>query len=396
MRIFMGFSVFIIMTFVSGQALTLSGLHDTTLSGLTLSSTSGDCISMNNCQRVRIVNCLITPCAGEGISLTNCSDITIVHNKIMQVRTGVYPVNCQNIVVDSNFFRNVQGPMPRGQYVQFNTVNGGSVSYNIGENLPGQSNPEDAINMYKSNGTAAAPIRIIGNKIRGGGPSTSGGGIMNGDDGGSYTLVQNNTIVDPGQYGIAIASGNHIQVINNKVYARQQSFTNVGIYVWNQYSPVCDSETVQDNQVNWTNSSGAKSGFWDGGNCGTITMSGNNWSANIDASILPADLEALYGGVTAIRPAADNLQSQSQTATLEAHRNATSGAVEFKIKSSGAALLRIYDITGAMLWANNLPGNNNVQNISWSGRMRSGSGMYLARLEAGSSGKTTTLKIMIW
>lgn len=55
----------------------------------------------------------------------------------------------------------------------------------------------DAINLYKSNGIAGDPIQVIGNRIRGGGPSTSGGGIMTGDQGGSYILVSI-ILVNPG------------------------------------------------------------------------------------------------------------------------------------------------------------------------------------------------------
>ncbi len=121
--------------------------------------------------------------------------------------------------------------MPRGQMVQFNNVKGGgnSINYNVVENILGQSSPEDAISVYMSNGIVGDPIQVVGNWIRGGGPSGSGGGIMVGDYGGSHILVKDNILVDPGQYGIAISSGTGISIKNNKIYAKQQSFTNVGL-----------------------------------------------------------------------------------------------------------------------------------------------------------------------
>ena len=59
----------------------------------------------------------------------------------------------------------------------------------------------------------------------------SGGGIMLGDDGGAYEVAERNVLVDPGQYGIGVASGNNMTVRDNRIYGRKQDFTNVGIYV---------------------------------------------------------------------------------------------------------------------------------------------------------------------
>ena len=58
-----------------------------------------------------------------------------------------------------------------------------------------------------------------------------------------------------------------IQVLNNKIYARQQPFTNNPLYVWNQYSTQCSNITVRGNRVNWTDKNGALNGGWNAGNC---------------------------------------------------------------------------------------------------------------------------------
>jgi hypothetical protein len=122
--------------------------------------------------------------------------------------------------------------VPRGQFVQFDKVVGGEnrISCNVGRNQPGQGTPEDAISLYKSHGAQNLPISVLYNLIIGGGPSDSGGGIMLGDDGGSYQLAKGNILIDPGQYGIGVASGNNMTIADNLVYARKQPFTNVGIY----------------------------------------------------------------------------------------------------------------------------------------------------------------------
>ena len=80
---------------------------------------------------------------------------------------------------------------------------------------------------------------------------------MLGDGGGSYQVAEGNDLVDPGQYGIAVASGDHMTIRNNRVYARAQTFTNVGISVWNQYPHACRDITVEGNFVKWQSKDGS-------------------------------------------------------------------------------------------------------------------------------------------
>lgn len=275
------------------KPLVIDGKSDLTISGLRITNPNGNGITVKNSKNIRIENCEIGPCKGEAVSIYACDDVVVTKNRFEHIRTGVYALDSEGIQVSHNKCRNVQGPFPRGQMVQFDKVSGkgNRINFNICENVLGKSYAEDAVNLYKSNGTADDPIQVIGNKIRGGGPSGSGGGIMTGDAGGSYILVKDNTLVDPGQYGIAIASGHHIQILNNKVYGKKQPFTNVGIYVWNQYKPACHSHTVKGNEVRWYNKKGAENPCWNGNNCGPIKGWGeNNWHADLDAHILPKDL----------------------------------------------------------------------------------------------------------
>ena len=159
------------------------------------------------------------------------------------------------------------------------------IGCNSGVNNPGKGQPEDTINLYQSNGVVGKPIYVQYNLIRGGGPSKSGGGILLGDDGSSYQVARGNVLVDPGQYGIAVASGEHNTIQDNTIFARQQSFTNVGIYVWNQYSPACGDVTISGNSVNWRNNNGVANPFWNAGNCGTINQVNNNFAAAITEAI---------------------------------------------------------------------------------------------------------------
>ncbi len=224
-----------------------------------------------------------------GIYLYDSHDITIHNDYFTNVATGLYVQSCtNNIVFDGNYALNMQGPFPRGQMVQFNTVSGSgnAITNNKLQDIMGQSHPEDAINLYMSNGTAGSPILVSGNQIEGGGPSTSGGGIMLGDGGGSYQKAVNNVLVNPGQYGIAISGGSNLEISSNQIYAGKSAFTNVGIYVYNQSSDSCSATTVSNNQVSWINSDGVSNPYWDKGNCGTV----NGWDGNIAATNLAASL----------------------------------------------------------------------------------------------------------
>jgi hypothetical protein len=72
----------------------------------------------------------------------------------------------------------------------------------------------------------------------------------------------------------------------NVVYARQQSFTNVGIYAWDQYASSCTDVTVKNNRVDWTSKDGTKNPWWNGGNCTATTESGDVFDATLGPSIV--------------------------------------------------------------------------------------------------------------
>jgi hypothetical protein len=299
--------------------LVIDGKQNVVISGVSITNPNGHCIEIKgNAQNITIQNSTLGPCAGGGVSISSAANVTIqgvyIHdttdngiiaysvnginitdNRIENIKSGVYALQSSKVNIAFNTFKNVRGPFPRGQFVQFDKVKGpgNRIKCNVGENVMGESYPEDAINMYQSDGDPADPIQIIGNKIKGGGPSKSGGGIMMGDSGGSYQTVQDNILVDPGQYGLSIASGHDMKMINNSVYARQQSFTNVGVSVWNQYPPACYGNTVQGNTANYTNSSGAQNASWNAGNCGTVTgWSSNTWGSSIGPSIFDQPIAA--------------------------------------------------------------------------------------------------------
>lgn len=277
--------------------LVFDGLHDTTIADMVIRNTTRPSLKFSNCSNIIIKNCTLTNSTNVAIFLYRCRNISIKNCYISNVSTGVYALESQAIKIINNTVRNVTGPFPRGQMVQFDDVSGAGnrVLNNRCENIVGQSFAEDAISMYKSRGTPSDPILISGNLIKGGGPSITGGGIMLGDNGGGYIIAKNNILVNPGQYGMAISGGKHIQITNNKIYSKRQSFTNVGLYVWNQNPLVCEDNIVSGNYVNWTNSEGKANDGWNNGNCGAVTGWGTNvWRASIDSTLLKDNF--MYSG----------------------------------------------------------------------------------------------------
>lgn len=273
--------------------ITLNGAHDMVISGLSIQNPRGICISLQNCQNIVIRNCKLGPSIQTGVDLYNCKNIIVDSCYITTISTGLYAEQSSSIQFNYNAVKNVQGPYPKGAMVQYNNVSGpgNKVLNNRCENISGASNPEDAISMYKSNGTANDPIVISGNWIRGGGPSTHGGGILLGDNGGSYIIAKNNILVNPGNYGMGIAGGTHMQIVNNKIYSDKTTISNVGVYIWNQSTSGCSLNTIIDNQVNWTRFTGEINNDWNNGNCGTVTgWNTNIWGAVLNSSILPQQL----------------------------------------------------------------------------------------------------------
>jgi len=278
--------------YVPSRVIDLNGAHDLIISGKSIKGGMVPCITLNNCYNITITANKLYNSSDVGIYLCHCKNITVENNYITGVSTGVYVLQTTagGIVVDRNQFLNMLGPFPRGQFVQFNNVSGpnNSIERNRCVNILGQSYPEDGISLYQSHGIAGNRIVIMNNWISGGGPSKSGGGIMLGDAGGSYLTAFNNILVNPGQYGIAIAGGDHNSIVHNFIYGKSQSFTNIGIYVDGIGGYPVTNSKVAENSVNFFNSSGISNNAWLAP--GIDTPAG--WSTNIwgDHNITPAML----------------------------------------------------------------------------------------------------------
>jgi parallel beta-helix repeat protein len=236
------------------------------IKNLIIDGAKGIAIDIRGSRNIKVQNCIIKNATGEGVYILSSRNVEVSNCYFENVRSGVYAVSSQTIKVQFNECKNVRGPMPRGQMVQFDKVSGEGnlINYNYALNVLNQSNPEDVINLYLSSGTAASPIQVIGNYIKGGGPSRSGGGIMCGDGGdrSGHIIVRNNVLINPGQYGIAVISGRNITATKNRVYSKRFDWSNVGMYSWRQNAKFYENITMSYNDVNWTSKSGQSNHGW--------------------------------------------------------------------------------------------------------------------------------------
>ncbi|MFC4453751.1 NPCBM/NEW2 domain-containing protein [Deinococcus sonorensis] len=235
---------------------------------------------------------------GRFANLEEAYNITI-ENNYFEHGTGIYlrafygdPSKGEGIRIRNNQLRNIDGRQSNGaggyngqrtiaQAVLFNTIQkvaNVDISWNEIINTPGNSYPEENINLYMSSGTASSPMRVHDNYIQGAynaDPATNatypGGGILLGDGQASdpslmgHARVYNNQIVSTSNHGLGIAGGVDNQIYNNRVISsgrlpdgRPIAAQNVGLYVWDPYDlgkkspPMFANNVMRDNFVMWT------------------------------------------------------------------------------------------------------------------------------------------------
>src|SRR5690554_2012053 len=270
------------------------------IEGLEFSGIDGDVIGLYSCENVIIRNNKFSSSNKRGIYLYDCKNVTIIDNTFENVHTALTAGLSQTVKFEYNDVKNVGGLLAladdknNGFIVLFDKVSGtgNSISYNVSENIYGESSPGDLINVNQSYGTPESPIIVKGNWIRGGGPSLTGGGILIGDIGGAYQIAEDNILVNPGPYGIGIGGGHNMTLRNNKVYAKQQYFTNVGISIVNWYEEYFGKShtiTVENNILNFANRDGVKgNSWWIAENMQPVMgIETNRYDPSLSASILP-------------------------------------------------------------------------------------------------------------
>lgn len=370
------------------------------IEGLEISATDTYCLVLWGGENITIKNCKFTSAPNmRAVYLENCKNVTLVDCYFENVYAGILAQLCNtNIKIEYNDFKNIRGQLDGDSYfanaVHFDRVSGSgnSISYNAIENIKGESSPEDNIALFQSNGTPESPIMVKGNWIRGGGPNHSGGGINLGDWGGSYQIAEDNILVNPGQVGMGMAGGHDLTIRNNKIYAKQQSFTNVGIAIINWTSDKTGESyniVVENNEVNWTNRDGKQNLWWVYDNMKHLKgLETNRYNPNLNESILPeviinrARIENDDNPTTPTLPPTSNI---TQVYTDRFNRI----AIKYSMSPIPHAFGELLTSSGNRIEAFDLPRYNNVFPL------RLTKGVYYVRITYRDLGVTEINKITI-
>ncbi|MES2219068.1 MAG: right-handed parallel beta-helix repeat-containing protein [Pseudomonadota bacterium] len=296
------------------------------LDHVSITNPNGNCINASGGSQITVTNSVIGPCNGRGIVVSSTSSAivqnnyvhdvvreaivtqsnasqTIRYNTIQNAGFGIYVINNDNNVtqsnVDYNQINNIIGVTGKNSSaVQFNQVSGPNntiscnVYYQPSPPPAGYTGTCDSFSLYLSSGTANSPVRIVGNRINGSGDFWNCGGIMltDGDTGAGttgpgYVYAGDNYLLNPGNYGIHVSTGHDVTIDNNFIYSDNYDFYDTsnntygpgrtGLSTFNVYSESCTNITVTNNTAFFLSSYGGVNNFTFHDTCSPVTQSNN-------------------------------------------------------------------------------------------------------------------------
>ena len=314
------------------STLTISGQNNVVISGLTISTTSGDCIDIVNSTNVTIQGSQIGPCGtnnsvlnSKGISIQGggsiniydsyihvenlasmCEDthdgiyadgttgLTLQGNVIAYNENNVRVWNSSNITAKGNFLLNTRGASAcssannlQGHSLQIWADSPTSPNSNVtvsNNYVLASSDPKytfvpaasDYINFGFTNGV------VVQNNWIGGDPAHTNQyacGIIV-DDAVNNAQVMNNVVSNTYNCGIGIASGANQMVSGNKVLlAAPTTGWATGIVLEGKDYPAvpCGPVSLSNNQAYAIQSSGWVQSFYNDGACTGVTQTNNTW-----------------------------------------------------------------------------------------------------------------------
>jgi hypothetical protein len=307
---------------LSSGPIVINGRDGTVIQRLRITSSTGDCVQINNSTNITIQNSEIGPCRGNGVKISGGSGINVfdsyIHPETLSPgccdhNDGIFASGTSSLVIQGNviaysesnievqasgavtaignFLLNPRGPFPRGQNFQcwsrcsnVTVQNNYALSSTDTTKYLYPENQEDSINFGLTNGL------IVQNNYITGGHSKSGCGLI-ADDSANNAQFKNNRLLNTGQCGVSIADGTNQLVDSNRVYNTTPVVGggNTAIMTWKQYANPCGPTTVSNNIADEIKPDGTHSGFWDGGGCST-TLSGNTFGQPADASLTPTSI----------------------------------------------------------------------------------------------------------
>jgi hypothetical protein len=300
---------------------TIRGQDGGVLSGVKITSTTGDCVTIDASYGFTLRASEIGPCAGnavvvtgggsitiedsyihpehppakccdtgDGVFATGTTSLSILGNVIAYGEANIEVQQTAGVTVVGNFLLNPQNGGSRGQNFQaWSGCSQVDVEHNYALSsldpmytLPAKQ--EDSLNFGITDGV------LVKDNYVAGGLSTSGCGIIADDQANSVQFIDN-VLLDTGQCGIGVATGTNQTITGNQILDRDpvDGGGNTALYVWNQYPGACGPVSVTNNVVSGIKPDGTASSYWNGGGCGTVTLSGNTFDQAASAMLTPPD-----------------------------------------------------------------------------------------------------------
>ena len=201
------------------------------------------------------------------IYLNNCSNITIRNCDFEDISEAVAIFGGSNITVEWCRANNILGPsQPRVGYQTGNFLQTvGSPSSVVVQDCKLVVGPngdtEDIVSFYSANSSILRRTQIDGT----GWASPNGTGAILGDNGGSNNLIEDVTMLNPGQVGAAIAGGQNNTVRRTTVYRVASDPSpgqgNVGMYAMDFSGAGWSGHRFEENHVRYWSS---RQNVWNG------------------------------------------------------------------------------------------------------------------------------------
>lgn len=274
------------ITYGPAITITTGGTYSPKAAGVTVNTTQP--VILEDCYVKSTTRHLITAGAGSNVTVRNCrlegsatpnnagyravmatnvAAITVTNSDFLHIAPVKVLLGTPRISILNNRVRDIIGDetnccgggyAPAFQLSNL-TSSGAEIAWNEVVNLPGQSNMEDAVNLFGASGTLTNPINVHDNFIWGAYPLPvtdrySGGGILTGDGGGgtNHIVVTQNQVVGAANYGIQIGGGNNVRFTQNRVVASGQTADGTPIPSMNTnpfwtYNTAPTNSTMSDN-----------------------------------------------------------------------------------------------------------------------------------------------------
>lgn len=210
------------------------------------------------------------------ITVENCSTVTIERCTFAgDIGKAIYALNTSNVTIRDCAFSDIRSD-GIGNFVQFDKCTGTHVVEDCwGVNHPLRCDVEDIVSIFRTPNVTVQRCVFFG-----GGPSSSGSGILVGDGAvpGDNATIIDNVLINTGQVGIGVAGGDGHTIEGNTIHNSGTPESNVGLYVWDGG----DGSTIGDvalinNEVLWIKADRSENPTFKPH--GTKTESGNNYSA---------------------------------------------------------------------------------------------------------------------